>query len=59
MWELFSYKKRRLYVFENPIPLVLNENIDNVVKTKYQYHIDDDEQTTYVMLSITSLEFQT
>jgi hypothetical protein len=52
-------QKRRLYVFENPIPLVLNENIDNVVKTKYQYHIDDDEQTTYVMLSITSLEFQT
>jgi len=28
---------------KNPIPYVLDENTDNKIRTKYQFHIDDDE----------------
>ena len=40
-------------------PYVLDEDIDNEVRTKYQCHIDDNKQATYVMLSSMSLELQT
>jgi hypothetical protein len=36
-------QKRRLDVLKNLIPHVLDENIDNKIKTKYQFHIDDDK----------------
>jgi hypothetical protein len=36
-------QKRRLDVLKNLIPLVLDENTDNKIRTKYQFHIDNDE----------------
>jgi hypothetical protein len=32
-------QERMLYVLENPIPLVLDEDVDNEVKNEYQCHI--------------------
>jgi hypothetical protein len=37
--------------------LVFNEDTDNKVKTKYQFHIDDDEYVASVMLTM-SIEIQ-
>jgi hypothetical protein len=49
-------KKIRLYIIENLIPPILNKDINNEVRTKYQCHVDNDEQATSVMLVSTSLE---
>ena len=32
-----------LYVLENLIPLILNEDPINEVRNEYQYHIDDND----------------
>jgi len=45
-----------LYIFENSIPLVLDEKVDNKVRTKYQRHIYNDEQVAYMMLASMTLE---
>jgi len=47
-----------LYIFENLIPLVLDEKVDNEVRTKYQRHIYNDEQVAYAMLASMTLELQ-
>jgi len=31
-----------LYVLKNLIHLVLDSNVNNEIKTEYQYHIDDN-----------------
>jgi hypothetical protein len=42
-----AFKQERiLYVLENPIPLVLDEDADNEVKNEYQCHIDYNEFPT-------------
>jgi len=42
-----AFKQERiLYVLENPIPLVLDEDVDNEVKNEYQCHIDYNEFPT-------------
>lgn len=43
-----------MYVLENMIPHVLNEDTDNKAMIDYWCHIDDDEQVIYVMLTWTS-----
>jgi hypothetical protein len=48
-----------LYVLENSIPLVLDEDTNNKVMIDYQLHIDDNEKATCVMLATISLKFQT
>jgi hypothetical protein len=45
-----------VYIIENLIPPILNKDINNEVRTKYQCHVDNDEQATSVMLVSTSLE---
>jgi hypothetical protein len=52
-------KERILYVLENHILLVINKDIDDEVKTEYQYHIDDNKRAICVMLSSISLKLQT
>jgi hypothetical protein len=47
-----------LYIFENSIPPVLDEKVDNEVRTKYQSHIYNDEKVAYVMLAGMTLELQ-
>jgi hypothetical protein len=42
MWELFSNKKKRLYVLENHITHVFDEDVD--------YKVDDDMQATWLVL---------
>jgi hypothetical protein len=51
MWELFSNKKKKLYVLENLFPHIIDEEDDDEIRTKYQCHIDDDEYATCVMLA--------
>jgi hypothetical protein len=36
-------QEKILYVLENLIPPILNEDTDNEVRTEYQYHIDDND----------------
>jgi len=48
-----------LYVLENHIHLVINKDINNEVKTKYQCHIDDNKRVIYVISSSISLKLQT
>jgi hypothetical protein len=38
-----SQTRKKIYVLENLIPLVLDEEADEEVKTEYQCQIDDDE----------------
>ena len=38
-----SQTRKKVYVLENLIPLILNEEGDEEVKTEYQCQIDDDE----------------
>jgi hypothetical protein len=51
MWELFSNKKKKLYVLENLFPYIIDEDDDDEIRTKCQRHIDDDEYATCVMLA--------
>jgi hypothetical protein len=36
-------QERRLYVFENPILLAPDEDVDEEVRNTYQHHIDEVE----------------
>jgi len=40
-----------LHVLQNPIPFVLVDDTNDELMNKYQYQIDDNEQTIYVMLA--------
>ncbi|KAG8633746.1 hypothetical protein MANES_18G144816v8 [Manihot esculenta] len=50
--------KKRLYVFDQNIPDVPDENANDNVKDKYDRHIDEDVQATCVMLASMTPELQ-
>lgn len=54
--EICSQTKRKLYVLEKLSPAIFIKDIDNKVRNKYQFHVNDDEHITCVMLSSMSLE---
>ncbi|KAG8633850.1 hypothetical protein MANES_18G141009v8 [Manihot esculenta] len=51
-------QENRLYVLNQGIPDVPDENASDDVKDKYDRHIDDDMQATCVMLASITLELQ-
>ena len=51
MWELFSSKKKKLYILENPISNARAKDVEEEVRNEHQHHVNDDEQTTCVMLA--------
>ena len=51
-------KEIRLYFHYNPIPVVTDKVVNEEVRNTCQHRIDDDEQATYVMLAIMTLELQ-
>jgi hypothetical protein len=43
LWELLLNKKEYYMFLKILTPYILNEDIDNEVRTKYQCHIDDNK----------------
>jgi hypothetical protein len=56
-WELFSIKKK-LYVIENLICLIPDEDVNANFGTGYQCHINDDEYDICVILANMSPKLQ-
>ena len=52
-------QERMLYVLQNLISFVLDQDTDNKVRTNYQCHIDVDEEAISVMLANMLFELQT
>jgi len=52
-------QEKMLYVLQNLISFVLDQDTDNKVRTNYQCHIDVDEEATSVMLANMSFKLQT
>jgi len=45
MWNI-----SKSYVLENPIPLVIDKDVDDEVKIKYQCYIDNDGATNRILM---------
>ena len=52
------YSKTILYILEKNIFIVFDDDTDEKIKTKYQWHIDNHKQAIYVMLASISRELQ-
>jgi hypothetical protein len=50
--------KKRLYILENPIPNTPADDAEEEVRNKHQHRVDEDEQTTCVMLASISPKLQ-
>ncbi|XP_021597695.1 uncharacterized protein LOC110603991 [Manihot esculenta] len=51
-------QEKRLYVIDQVVPDVPNENASDAVKNKYNRYIDDNMQAAYVILASMSSELQ-
>jgi ATP-dependent DNA ligase len=51
-------KKKRLYVLENSVPIVIAENAEEEVRNELQRHVDDNEHVACVMLASMSPKLQ-
>jgi hypothetical protein len=51
-------QEKRMYILENPILNAPSEDVGEEVRNEHQRHVDDDEQTTCVMLAIISYKIQ-
>ena len=46
----FQIRKKKLYILEKLIPNAPTENAKKEVNNEHQCYVDDNEQSTYVML---------